>query len=96
MRHKILSSRTMVIIVVGLITFAFVVCGWGSQSEDIEATVAAAVAAAPGTLAEIDTTATMYQRCWELIEDLDREIAADFNLLEPSLPAPGEIETQST
>ena len=36
-------------------------------------------------LAELNTTATLYQRCWELIEDIDREIVADFAFLKPSL-----------
>jgi len=43
--------------------------------------------AARDDLAEIDTTATLYQRCWELIEDIDREITADFAFLKPSLTA---------
>jgi UDP-N-acetylglucosamine diphosphorylase/glucosamine-1-phosphate N-acetyltransferase len=32
-------------------------------------------------LAEIDTSATLYNGCWEIIADLDSEIAADFAFL---------------
>ncbi len=36
-------------------------------------------------LAELETTATLYQRCWELVHDIDQEIRADFSFLKPSL-----------
>ncbi len=33
-----------------------------------------------------DTTATLYQRCWELVDDIEKEIKADFGFLIDQLP----------
>jgi len=57
MKRQDLSSRAIIIIVAGLLLFTSVVCGFGTQPEDIEATVAAAVAAT--RQAEVDLRITI-------------------------------------
>lgn len=47
----------------------------------------AAVAGDSDDLAELGTTASLYDRCWELVQDIDREIQADFSFMKPSLDA---------
>ncbi len=39
-------------------------------------------------IAEADTSATLYDYCWEIVSDIDREVAADFAFLKSSFPAP--------
>jgi UDP-N-acetylglucosamine diphosphorylase/glucosamine-1-phosphate N-acetyltransferase len=37
-------------------------------------------------MATADTTATLYDRCWELVDDIEKEIKADFGYLIDKLP----------
>lgn len=43
-------------------------------------------------LAENDTTATLYNRAWELVADIETEVAADFAFLEPNFPPSERIK----
>ena len=46
----------------------------------------------PDEVAVHDTTATLYQGCWEFVEDIDREIAADFAFLETGSKKSGDVK----
>jgi UDP-N-acetylglucosamine diphosphorylase/glucosamine-1-phosphate N-acetyltransferase len=39
----------------------------------------------PDDIAELDTGATLYRYCWDLVDDIEKEIAADFAFLQDSL-----------
>jgi len=43
-------------------------------------------------IAEADTTASLYNRSWELVADIDREVTADFAYLKPTLTAPDRLD----
>jgi len=57
MKYQNMSSHIMMTVIVGLVILTLIVCGWGSQPADIEATVAAAVAAT--RQAEVDLRVTV-------------------------------------
>ena len=46
-------------------------------------------------LAEVEMDSTMYQWCWELVSDIDTEIAADFEYLRPGLDKPSQTRIYS-
>ena len=39
----------------------------------------------PDDIAELDTSATLYRYCWDMVDDIEKEVAADFAFLQDSL-----------
>jgi UDP-N-acetylglucosamine diphosphorylase/glucosamine-1-phosphate N-acetyltransferase len=44
-------------------------------------------------IADMETTASLYAHCWDFVNDIDRAVASDFELLKSSLPAAKDAET---
>lgn len=87
MNRQIFSSRTTVVIVAGLTIFTLVVCGFGAQPDDIEATVAAAVVATRQTETDLLVTIEAAIAATEAANQLNEQIPVQPSSTPTSPPA---------